>query len=152
MRQKQAFKVKTGIHYHREPGQEKTVPFGKGQEAGDTIVTTQDLIGRFPEKFELMHEARIPQAAEATVAAVPPAQPAAAPQDSLRVGGEQEEAPNGTHPVDATKDFPKAKKLGFVVFERAGKYYVADKDNPEKFANKKGLAKAEVEAFAIDQA
>jgi hypothetical protein len=159
MRQKQAFRVVIGNHYHREGNQEKATVYGKGQEAGDTIVTTQDLMAKFPQKFERVHtmpaDAPDPVATDkvASTPIAPPAEAKAGQGESLRVGGENEEAPEGAVSTDVTSQFPDVKKLKcFIVFERAGKYYLADKDNPKKFANKKGLAKGEVEAFAMDQA
>lgn len=142
-----AYRVIAGVHHHQEPGSKKATIYGPGMPAGDIIVTSQNLMAAFANKFVKV-EMPATKAAPAPAAPSPQPTPESGAASTKPAAAPDSETPSDAKSgVDVTVQFPKARKAGFVVFKRTDGYFVADRDNPTKFANKKALAKGEVDAF-----
>jgi len=152
---KTAYRVIAGVHHHTEPGSKKEIVYGKGQPDGDIVVTELNLMAAFPNKFVKVDTPASPPSAPAAPAPAPT--PQSTPQtsvsraESAETGGS--ETPGDAKPgVDVTAQFPKARRAGFLVFKRTDGYFVADRDNPTRFANKKPLVKGDVDAYVAELA
>jgi hypothetical protein len=149
------FKVLAGVHHHNVPGEMKAKTNADVDPnvyaVGSVVKTRVDLKAAFPNKFEeIQVEQPAPPAPAAAVVKTPAAvtTPPKA-ETSAPDAGEGTTMPAGE---DATDQFPKAKKLGFVVTKTDEGYFVADKDNPTRAANAKAIKKSEVEQYVADLA
>lgn len=140
-----AFKLlpNTGDHHHLEGAMRNPVIYGRSRPAGDTVLTSMDLVKKFPNKFT---EVAAPAASAAPVSTEQTEEkPAATSKTGGKPGSESK-----TETVDVTEQFPGAAAVRFLVFQKGEGYWVADSENPAKFANKKALKKDEVEKYVTD--
>jgi hypothetical protein len=140
------FKLLVGQHHHREGTMRQPLVY----KAGEIVETSMDLVKKFGTgKFQ---EVFGPVAAAPAVATPEPAAPQPAAAESATATKETGTASKPDDAEDVTELFPKAAIARFLVVKKAGGYWVADADNPGKFANKRALKKAEVEDYVADLA
>lgn len=131
--QEKHYKVVAGLHYE-DTGKGKQ----KVYKRGEIITSPLNLIEMFPNKFEEVHETRLP---------VRKAAPAPAREVSEREVSEPVRGKN-KFGKDITANYESAEDAGFQVFiDKEGAVTVVDEDAPEVALNEVPLRKSKVDSF-----
>jgi len=117
-------------------------------KAGSKVSSDEDLVNKWPGKFELLSvsdEGSVPVAPEIPVPVV---------KKDFVTDKDMEEPiiktpKEGKHGIDVSDAFPTAAKVELKVFEKSKWFTVVDPDNDEVL-NEKKLRKDKVEAFLAD--
>ena len=130
-------------------------PDSKGKrttyKAGSRIVSDEDLVAKWPNKFSLVSvsdEAPLPTAPDIPVLDKKKEKQSKQKQKDMEEPLVETSA-TSEYGVDVTKDFPTAAEVNLQVFEKSKWFTVVDPDNGEVL-NEKKLRRNKVENFLAD--
>ena len=119
-------------------------------KAGDKVPSDEDLVAKYPNKFELVSgQSSEGGVAVATAPDIPVPRKVKGKGKSSKSQSPDEMSKESEHGVDVTEDFPTAAKVELKVFEKSKWFTVIDPDNGEVLSEKK-LRKDKVEDFLAD--
>jgi len=115
-------------------------------KAGDKVISEDDLVAKFPKKFELLSSPPVDGNAKPDI----PVLDSKDKKVSKNKGTPKTVVPEESeHGVDVTKEFPTAVEAKLKVFEKSRWFTVIDPEDNEVL-NEKKLRKKKVESFLAD--